>query len=71
MPRLHKRKTERANLAPDTVVRAIRAIRSVARDFGIPFRFLTRYCSRDSEDNITGISQSATFSRPISCLTDF
>ena len=62
MPRLHKRKTERANLAPDTVLRAIRAIRNVARDFGIPFRSVTRYCSRASEDDITGMSQSPTFS---------
>ena len=45
MPRTYKRKTERANIAPDTVLRAVRAvrienrsIRSVARDFGIPFR---------------------------------
>jgi len=41
MPRTYKRKTERANTAPDTVLRAVRAvrienrsIRSVARDFG-------------------------------------
>ena len=71
MPRLQKSKTERANVAPDTVLQAIRAIRSVARGLGNPFRSLTRYCSRASEDNITGMSQSATFSRPISCLTDF
>ena len=53
MPRTYKRKTERANTALDIVLRAVRAvrienrsIRSVARDFGIPFRSLTRYCSR-------------------------
>jgi transposase-like protein len=69
MPRTYKRKTERANTAPDTVLRAVRAvrienrsIRSVARDFGIPFRSLTRYCSRASEDDIRGISQNPTFS---------
>ena len=69
MPRTYKRKTERANIAPDTVLRAVRAvrienrsIRSVARDFGIPFRSLTRYCSRASEDDVRGISQNPTFS---------
>jgi hypothetical protein len=48
MPRTYERKTEMAIIAPDTVLRAVRAvrienrsIRCVARDFGIPFpRFL-------------------------------
>jgi hypothetical protein len=56
------------NVAPETVLRAVRSarmenrsIRSVARDFGIPFRSLTRYCSRAFGD-IRGISQNPTFS---------
>jgi hypothetical protein len=52
-----------------TVLRAVRAVRienrsiiSVARDFRIPFRSLTRYCSRASEDDKRRISQNSTFS---------
>jgi hypothetical protein len=44
MPRSCKRKPEMTNIAPDTVLRAVRSarienrsIRNVARDFGIPF----------------------------------
>jgi hypothetical protein len=62
MPRLYKRKTERANIAPGTILRAVRAIRiekrairSIAREFGIPSRSVTRYCSRAPEDDITGM----------------
>jgi hypothetical protein len=69
MPRTYKRKTERANIAPRTILRAVRAvrienwlIRSVARDCGIPFPSITRYCSRVSEDDIRRISQKPTFS---------
>jgi hypothetical protein len=44
MPRTYKRKTERASIAPDVILRAVRAvkvenmrIRGAARYFGIPF----------------------------------
>jgi hypothetical protein len=69
MPRSCNRKDEKANIVPDTVLRAVRAvrienrsIRSVARYFGIPFHSLKRYCSRASEDYIRGISQNQTLS---------
>ena len=68
MPRSQKRKAERANIAPDTILRAFRAvriekrsIRSTARDFGILFRSVTRCCSRASKDDIAGLSQSPMF----------
>jgi hypothetical protein len=63
------RKAGQANIAPCTVLRAVRAvrienrsIRSVAGDFGIPFHSLKRYFSKVPGDDIRGISQNPTFS---------
>jgi hypothetical protein len=65
MPRTYKRETERANIAPDFIIRAVKVanmtIRGAARDFGIPFRSLSRYCSKASEEDVRGTSQNPTF----------
>jgi hypothetical protein len=49
MSRTHKRKTERASVALDVILQAVRAVkvenmtmRSAARYFGIPFLTITR-----------------------------
>jgi hypothetical protein len=60
-------KTERANIAPYSVLRAIRAvrienrtIRSVAKNCGFSFSSPKAYCSRVSGNDIRGIPNNPT-----------
>jgi hypothetical protein len=62
-------KTEKVSIAPDVIFRDVRAVKvermviqGAARYFGIPFRSLTRYCSKASEEDIRRMSRNPTFS---------
>jgi hypothetical protein len=65
MRRTYKRKTERADVAPDKFPRIVKlenmAVRGATWDFGIPFGSVRRYYNETSEEGIRGISQNATF----------
>ena len=59
--RNYKRKAERGLTSPDVVLRAAReikltnkSIRSVAREYNIPDRTLTRFCAKVSQREIEG-----------------
>ena len=61
MVRSYKRKTGRASTPADIMLRAAKrvkcehnSIRRVARDFGVPFRTLARYCKKITDEQLKG-----------------
>jgi len=64
-----KRKTERGKISADVILRAARqvknngrSIRSVAAEFNINYRTLTRYCQKVSVEELTGENTVPRFS---------
>lgn len=56
--RTYKRISEKGKISNEVILKAVKAvkinkksIRGVAKDFGIPFRSLTRYCQKDLKEN--------------------
>lgn len=69
MPRVHKKKTNRGLVSASLMLRAARevkiyakSIRSVAKDFGINYRTLSRYCKKftSEEINNSAVSRPST-----------
>jgi hypothetical protein len=66
--RTYKRRTDRGSTRPEVILQAVKAvrkhgksIRNTAKDFDIPFRSLTRYCKKATEDDIEGTARTLSF----------